>query len=385
VPLIAAVLCAAVCAGLLACCFGLSDELSSQRAAERWRGGNAMSFAQHSVFLPESAGVNVSDINSFRYAMLEELKKASVESSDPMLLFRDAWCSYNTLELTGDRGSGKMNIIAVGGSFFDFHPLKLLDGSYISDSDFMRDRVVLDRESAWRLFGSYEVAGLNVTIGENVFVVAGVVDRESDRASKLAYGSGMTVFLAFDTYSLITEKTGIACYELVMPEPVRGFGAGVIRNKFPVGSGVYVTNTGRFEPDAVVNNLRHFLLRSVQSSAAALPYWENAARIIEDEQALLLAAAIIFAIFPVIFIVILLVMGYSYFQSAAKDGLLPAIAEKTGGMMKKRVKDRAYPGSDAATEAADKGFGQADATGEDSAAQNGADVGEQPECDDIIL
>ena len=51
-----------------------------------------------------------------------------------------------------------------GRGLFLFHPLPLRSGSYISNRDFTYDRVVLDEELSWALFGSYDVAGQTVWI-----------------------------------------------------------------------------------------------------------------------------------------------------------------------------------------------------------------------------
>lgn len=72
----------------------------------------------------------------------------------------------------------------MGGEWFSFHPLTLRSGSYINEDSLMHDQVLLDEKLAWQIFGSYELAGMTVTIGDKPFVVAGVVAIESDKASQ---------------------------------------------------------------------------------------------------------------------------------------------------------------------------------------------------------
>ena len=124
--------------------------------------------------------------------------------------------------------------IGVGGDFFLFHPLPLRSGSYISNRDFTYDRVVLDEELSWALFGSYDVAGQTVWIQNEPYVVAGVVSREKDKASGKAYADGAGMFISYSAMRHITggeENTdpSISCYELVMAEPITGFGLRKLR------------------------------------------------------------------------------------------------------------------------------------------------------------
>ena len=58
-------------------------------------------------------------------------------------------------------------MLAVGGQFFEFHPLRLLSGSYIAEGDLSPDRVLLDRELAWELFGGTELTGMSVEVKED--------------------------------------------------------------------------------------------------------------------------------------------------------------------------------------------------------------------------
>lgn len=61
----------------------------------------------------------------------------------------------------------------MGGNFFDFHPIRLLSGNYISPDDLMKDRVLLDEDTAWLLFGGTQLEGLSFKIDGVPFVVAG--------------------------------------------------------------------------------------------------------------------------------------------------------------------------------------------------------------------
>ena len=116
----------------------------------------------------------------------------------------------------------------MGGDFFLFHPLTLRSGSYLTANDYMNDRVLLDEELAWALFGSYDVAGMSIQIGERTYPVAGVVHREDDFASKKAYQDGPGMFMSYDALNAISE-TKLSAYELVMPDMISGFAESIVK------------------------------------------------------------------------------------------------------------------------------------------------------------
>lgn len=98
---------------------------------------------------------------------------ASLEAPEGGSLYQDAWSGTATsVAVSGPAGKSNVKTYGVGGDFFLFHPYTLLSGSYIAESDFAQDRVVLDENLAWQLFGSSDVAGMEVTIGERNYPVA---------------------------------------------------------------------------------------------------------------------------------------------------------------------------------------------------------------------
>ena len=63
------------------------------------------------------------------------------------------------LTVSTERGNAQVKVTGVGGDYFRFHPLKLRSGSYLMETDLMKDRVLLDEELAWKLFGGMELTG----------------------------------------------------------------------------------------------------------------------------------------------------------------------------------------------------------------------------------
>ena len=178
-----------VCAVLLLAALGcfialrrISGRLASQQEAERWRGESARPYSQISCFIPRDASVTLQEIYTFRYALLDDLSSAGVEWKEEIYPFVDAWSSEGKMKISGDKGSTDAPVLAVGGQFFQFHPLRLISGCYLSESDLSTDRVILDEELAWEIFGGTELTGMSVQINGVDFTVGGVVlgDRYDD-------------------------------------------------------------------------------------------------------------------------------------------------------------------------------------------------------------
>ncbi len=299
--LCAAAALAIACAALGFAYSGTAGELLSQQAAERYQGEAEQRFAQASAFFPLSSEKGISDIYTFRSAMDGKLLDVSLEAAEgaPPLWF-DAYSGSGELAVTGNKGSATVPALGLGGQWFSFHPLELRSGGYFTEDELMHDRVILDEKLAWQLFGSYDLAGLTVTIGGKPFVIAGVVALEEDGASSKALGEQVgRIFLHFDALQQLTGgdgSSGIDCYELVCAEPISGFTLGLLTESFQGAE--TVQNSGRFRLAATLGTLRHFGSRSMQTAGVALPYWENAARLVENDLAFLLLAIVLTALLP---------------------------------------------------------------------------------------
>lgn len=295
------ILCAILLLGASFCFLktrSLSRLLPSQYAAERWQGEGETKFSQISCFLPPDEAVDLNKIYGFRYALLDKLHEAGFEADTDTRLFRDAWSVAGKENVTSELGKGEASVLAVGGNYFDFHPIRLLNGSYLAEEDLMQDRVLLDEELAWMLFGGTDLQGQELKIASQPFVVAGVIQREQDFASRLAYSNGPGLYMSFDAYRLLHEEAKADCYELVLAEPVDDFSLSVVKEKFPIGKGEIVENSGRFTFSRLLQIIGQYGKRSMQTHGVLYPYWENAARAVEDWSALYLLLGLILVFLP---------------------------------------------------------------------------------------
>ena len=179
----------------------VTGALITQSAADVWRGGSGERFAQVSAFLPVNGRIDLDTIRSFRVTLEDAFVQNSIFAPEPdaqdpgadtsARLYADAYSGSTQLSVSGKSpGSVTVTAIGVGGDYFLFHPLQLLSGGYVSDEDYMADRVVLDAQTAFNLFGSSDVAGMEVTINGKTFPIAGVVKSEDDFATAAALDAG---------------------------------------------------------------------------------------------------------------------------------------------------------------------------------------------------
>ena len=316
----------------------LTGILSSQKTAERWRGESDMAFSQVSCYIPVDAKLSISDIYKFRTDMQTKQHEAALDAASENRLYVDAWSTTGKVKASTAIGSGDASVIAVGGEFFNFHPLRLLSGSYISESDLMQDRVLLDPNLAWLLFGGTDLQGMEMRINGIPFMVAGVIEREEDFASQKAYTSGMGLYMSYEAYAQLSETAGISCYELVAAEPVEGFTKSMVQEIFPIGEGEIVENSSRYSVMSLLNVLRNFGRRSMHTSGVIYPYWENAARLIEDWSTLLLFLGLLALLLPVATVLVILVRRLHKGIINVQENVLPKLAD--GAQEAVRVRQR---------------------------------------------
>ena len=224
----------------------------------------------------------------------------------------------------------------MGGDFFYFHPLTLRSGAYIDSEDLMDDLVILDEEIAWRLYGGTNLAGMPVTINGEHFLIGGVVARETDFATERAYPGDGGVYMSFSAMKRLNEDAAITGYEIVMPDPITSYAKGVVSDTFPIGAGDVVENSRRYSLSHLWEVLRSFGERSMRSNGVIYPYWENAARLTEDYAALLLLLSALFAVCPVVFILVLSIRDIRRAYRFAKV----KIPEKVDAAVEKRKEER---------------------------------------------
>ena len=309
------------------------SQLPEQLVADRWEfDGKA---DQVSMFFTEDQLINENSIKRLEYTMESKMAEKGIVPDDedddqadskiidtvgigrrneePVAqtaeqekpkIYSSCYCAQGIVTISFERLKAEnVDAIGVAGDFFLFHPMELVSGSYFGPDDIMKDLVVLDEDLAWQLFGSNDIVGQCVTIGGINHYVAGVVKRIDGRFPEAAGLTKGTIYMSYDSlakYGTIlsgrTEQVeisedgttmqsgGINCYEVVMPSPVDGIVAMLLKESVGLDDKYIrvVDNTERFNGLSLFEVASNFGIRSMWTQPIFYPYWENVARGWED-------------------------------------------------------------------------------------------------------
>ena len=262
----------------------LTKDLYDQQAADRWS-DTADDYAQISCFYPIAMELDDFGFLSLHHSVEEALTTASIAAeSENADLFADAYSVTGKIQISSENADKEVNVVGVSDSFFLFHPVQLLAGSYFDENMVMKDGVILDEDTAFQLYGSQDIVGKTVFIGGNPYYVRGVASRDTSYFAKKAGLSEAVCFVPIET--LLTHGTivGSYTYEIVMPNPVEGFAKDTVvaaLNDTQQQIAV-VENSTRFSFGAKKEVVLDFGVRSMSRNSILYPYWENIARATED-------------------------------------------------------------------------------------------------------
>ena len=284
----------------------LRKDLADQQMASRW--SQKQDVAQVSCFFAEGM---VEDADYFR-SVEQGIEKALLEASivaekENARLWIDAVSRNGTVVLTSDRATIELNAVGVKGEFFQFHPLYLLTGSFFNQDSMMQDGIVIDTQTAWQLFGSEDVAGMQVMIGQVPHYITGVVEKETGRLQKAAGLEQSVCYLSLDSLEQYGSVTGGFFYEIVMPNPIDGFAFSTISSNVEYENHQdkiqVIENSRRYEILPLFQVIQDFGIRSMSQKGIVYPYWENIARGYEDIFALTFMIKILLLLQPCIFFI----------------------------------------------------------------------------------
>ena len=297
--------------------------LYDQQMAERWsKEGNA---SQISAFFSDGA---VEDVNYFRgieQSVDKALQMASiVNENENARLWIDAISKSGKVTLTSPRGNVEVKALGVSGEFFQFHPQKLIYGSLFRQDSMMQDGVVIDEETAWQLFGSSDVAGMQIMIGQVPHFITGVIERPEGRLAKAAGLEKSVCYLSLESLQTLGKVNGGFTYEIVMPNPIKNFALSTMQTAVGADNEdvVLVENSTRFHLIPLFHILQDFGIRSMSFKDIVYPYWENIARGQEDIFALLLLIKSILLILPCIFVIIVIIYMWKNRTWHLKQGII---------------------------------------------------------------
>ena len=220
------------------------------------------------------------------------------ENSHSIPAFTNTTVSRNSTSVMCD-------VVVTGGDFFLFHDFNFKNGWYYTDTDLHSDRVVIDERLAFELFGSNFAEDMTVTIGSEIYYVAGVVEYDKSRAKELQLGSEPMIFIPSHIADRIFGERQYDSYEIMMQNPVDSYAVNALAAVTEGRETVDVTH--RFGLGNIFDTLKEFPTRSYRSSSITYPYWENAERGMEDILAVLLVVNALTAFGLVVNFIILII------------------------------------------------------------------------------
>ena len=313
----------------------LTKELYSQQQATRWAGKKG-DYVQVSAFLSKEEAYRLDNISGIRSVIAVNLKEASLdEQGSKGRVWIDTYSGESEIQIRKDNNTLEATVIGVGGEFFQFHPLQLLSGSYISEEDLNTDRIVIDEGLAWKIFGSNNVQGMQVWIEEQPYFVAGVVKMQEDQLHTIAYGAQDKIYMHYSHLESMKENLVMTCYEAVLPNPVSNFAYYTLREAFGLPEELpeeetqknklnfdgieVIENTSRYTVGSLLKTARDFHLRAMKTNSIAYPYWENVAKTVGDYKCVLLMLQVLLLVFPVTGIIYVLIQLWKHRKWHRKD------------------------------------------------------------------
>lgn len=286
-----------------------SNTQKTQHNAKEWDEDGR--YAMISAFIREDEGLTENQIAQLEYVLDQALAAESMEApAENARLFVSAYSRCTEVSLSTERaGYQSCTAYGVGGDFFRFHNYRLLSGNYLVEDNIMKDFVVLDKEAAWKLFGSIEVDGMQVTYGGRTYTVAGIVEPADGYLYEAGGAVGGTVFFPISALADGGADSTVTCYEIIFPNPVTGFAqkkvtdalkqVGVDENKVKI-----VNNSERYSLISSLKRVRTWTHRGMSFQELKYPYWENSAIGVENIVDLITVLRIIFIVPPVLIILI---------------------------------------------------------------------------------
>ena len=193
-------------AGLHAFRYIKAAGFEDQREAARW--GGELRCAQVSAFLPARSAMKEDEIGELEYkintALAQDSIKLTAEGPDARL-WQDCFSGMGTLTLRAGGKTVDVEAVGTGGAFFTFHPVKISGGSYYSSDSLMKDEILLDEETAWKLFGAFDVEGRTVQVEDMNLTIAGVYHNPR---GKLYDAAGLPEYAVFVQYKTLLQFGG---------------------------------------------------------------------------------------------------------------------------------------------------------------------------------
>lgn len=287
--------------------YSLSSRYSPDNAKRLWD-SDTYDYSQISLYLTPRSGLDIMSVYSLRSSINAKLKENSIVKEDQDSdgrLWIDS--SSGECDLTVNGNNISCNVTATGtwGDYFIFHPEMLLSGSYYGNEDINFDRVILDKECSWQLFGAIDTAGMTVTINNMTFHVAAVVDTSDNDRDKMAYGDKPRIYIPFEAMKILDPNAAITAYEVCIPNIVKDFAYTLMTEVNPASENdsKIIDQTGRFDIIRLFQNFGNIPQMVMVDTNLSYPWFENRIRGAEIIARILAGISVYILIVPAISII----------------------------------------------------------------------------------
>lgn len=287
---------------LLACMLILSigqyktvkDSLLVDTAGKSWKGTAITEFSQYAVYFSSVNEIGQKDIQKFRKNANQTLN--NVSQDEAVSSWVDCYMAETNVDASYAYREATLDAYGVGGEFFLFHPFPLLSGRYLSETDRSENGVILDNYASWELFGSVDVVGKHIKVGNAHFVVSGVVQGENVEVIPAEPNQRRgKIYFDYAALNRLSEIP-ITSYEMVFPEPIENFSYQCLQREFSISSPQIVENSNRFSATRLLKQSFSMEEQLIQDKEIAYPEFENTARVIEYRLIKILWRVIILAV-----------------------------------------------------------------------------------------
>ncbi len=331
--------------------FFTEDQLINENSIKRLEYTMESKMAEKGI-VPEDEDSDSKDskiVDTIGIGKRNDQPEATTEEEEKVKIYTSCYCAQGIVSIEFERVKAEnVDAIGVGGDFFLFHPMELVSGSYFGPDDIMKDLVVLDEDLAWQLFGSNDIVGQCVNIKGINHYIAGVVKRIDGRFPEAAGLTKGTIYMSYDSLAkygtILSGRTetaevsedgtqmqsgGINCYEVVMPSPVDGIVAMLLKESMGLDDKYIriVDNTERFNGFSLFEVASNFGIRSMWTQPIFYPYWENVARGWEDVLSVLFMIRMVCIIVFWLIVAVLVVQWYRN-KTWTVRGVVSALADK---------------------------------------------------------
>lgn len=164
-----------------------------QNTAERWDSTGKSAYV--SAFISKSEKINETNMCELDDNIKQTLLKSNALGNDNVYAY--AYSANSKVNIETEQGSKDVEVFGIGGDFFVFHPMTLVEGAYFNPDNQAHDLVVIDEDVAWSLFGSPDVAGMTVLINGSPHTVSGVIKREDGWLYRQAGSDKPTIYMSY--------------------------------------------------------------------------------------------------------------------------------------------------------------------------------------------